>query len=254
MNKRSIKICRYKDCNMGGTVNIELENYVNDGNCYYHTECYHLLKNNPEYKPSYQKGERICRYKNCPYGGQVNIMSEEYAHPVKNMFYHKSCYEALKDQKQCHFAGCKHKNGVNPNSDDCVQDGKFFYHKDCYQIHLDLMEIHKLWHEKISDTVSHVVLAKEIESILTNPNITTKYLVFVLQYAIDHNMPLRYPGGYKYFADNQEIKEAYKKITAPRISHRQFVAKPESEAEPPENSGFALPKKLSGFGSILGGK
>ena len=71
-----------------------------------------------------------------------------------------------------------------------------------------------------------------------------------MQYIVDNQCKLRYPNGFKYYVDRQEIKDAYKKKNQPIVTNRQFVATQVEKDDPV----FSIPKKASGFGSILGGK
>ena len=242
----TIKTCRYKFCPYDGKIiNLGQEKYVKNGNAYYHESC------DQRHKEVAKLKTMKCRYKNCPHGGIIDLNSDQYI-ANGNAYYHESCYHRRSEIKPCGYAGCKYKNMPDINSDDCVVENGKHYHKDCYQIHKDIMLMCDLWSKNISDTVPFALVGKIIKELLSIPAVTSGYLVFMLQYIIDHKLPLRYPQGMRYYVDRQEIKDAYKKKMQPIISQRQFVAKPEDDVA--QFTCFTAPKKPAGFGSILGGK
>ena len=151
----------------------------------------------------------------------------------------------------CKYMRCKHDGKINLECDPFIVDEKgMYFHTDCHQEKCDMALIRDMWAKHISPTVVYSQLNKVLYELLDLPTVTSGYLIFVLQYIIDNQYKLRYPNGFKYYVDRQEIKNAYKKKTQPIITNKQFVATRVEKDDPV----FSIPKKASGFGSILGGK
>ena len=70
-------------------------------------------------------------------------------------------------------------------------------------------EILFLWQKYINQTVSIEVLRNNL-SILCRQGYSIEYLLYCLKYVIRHNMNLQHPAGFKYFAQRDDIKRAYR--------------------------------------------
>ena len=152
--------------------------------------------------------------------------------------------------RACKYMRCKHGGKIQVESEKyVVSESGLYFHEDCYQEKSDMALIRDMWMKHISPTVSHSLLNKVLYELLELPTVTSGYLVFALQYIIDNRYSLRYPNGFKYYIDRQEIKDAYKKKCQPIITNKQFVATNVEKGDPV----FSVPKKACGFGSILGG-
>ena len=163
------------------------------------------------------------------------------------------------DIKTCRYKFCKHESKeIDISCEDYKRVGSMYYHRDCYKAKADgewknektkadLQLIRNLWLENISKTVIYSQLFSTMNSFLER-GIESEYLVFVLQYCIDHKFKLNYPGGFKYYVDKQEIKDAYarKKKSEIKISDKAFTAKDKDNSPT-----FSVNTKQSGFGSIL---
>lgn len=157
---------------------------------------------------------------------------------------------AKKVERVCRYKRCRHGGKINIETDKFVKDNGCYFHEDCYQERADMKLFRNLWSEHISDTVVYSQLNRTLNELLDIESITSDYLLFVLQYVIDNHCKLRYPGGFKYYVDKQEIKDAYKKKRMKKIQKTDFVVK-EDETDAPT---FSIPKKPNGFSSILGGR
>lgn len=166
------------------------------------------------------------------------------------------------DIKKCRYVHCKHLNKeINILCDEFKTIGKMYYHKDCYQAKIkgewkdektkaDLQLIKNLWIEHISDTVVYYQLFQCLNDLISQ-GIDSDYLVFTIQYCINNKLNLRYPRGFKYFVDNQEIKDAYKKKNQQTILQTNFLVTDTEDDIIPK---FSINKKTEGFNSILGGR
>lgn len=183
---------------------------------------------------------------------------------------------AKADLRTCRYKACKHPNGmIDLKVDSYIADGRSYYHSDCFEEkqkddekekqekaakqaeksrkNADMKLIANLWVENISNTVMFSQLYGVLNKLIDR-GISSEYLVFVMQYVIGHHMTLRYPAGLTYYIDRQEIKDAYNKQFKQVIPQDQFVVK-ESQEIPTDNTPkFSVPKKPSGFQSILGKK
>lgn len=151
----------------------------------------------------------------------------------------------------CKYMRCKHGGKIQLEDEKyIVSDSGLYFHEDCHQEKCDMALVRDMWVKHVSPTVVHSQLNKVLYELLDLPTVTSGYLVFVMQYIVDNQCKLRYPNGFKYYVDRQEIKDAYKKKNQPIVTNRQFVATQVEKDDPV----FSIPKKASGFGSILGGK
>lgn len=147
----------------------------------------------------------------------------------------------------CKYKGCKHNDKIHIDREEYIKEEKFFYHTDCYKEKKDLMYFRNLWYERISPTVVVSQLNLIINEYLEK-GVTTDYLIFVLEYVVQNHLNLRYPPGFRYFVDKDEIKKAYEKTNKKIIKNSDFVAT-EQDFSPV----FSVPNKSSGFSKILGG-
>lgn len=156
---------------------------------------------------------------------------------------------AKKDIKHCKYSHCLHKDkALDITQDDYMQKGRSYYHADCYRTLANIELIKSIWVQHISDTVVYSYLVKTLNQLIFDNNISSDYILFVIQYCINNNKNLRYPGGIKYFVDDKDIRDAYikKYHKAPRVKMSEFKA--ESQSDEPK---FTISMKQSGFGSII---
>lgn len=164
---------------------------------------------------------KICGYDDCPAPGrEIDISQEEYVKDGRR-YYHPACLEKKKKLEQ-----------------------------KTEQQKADLQYIKNLWTTHISNTVDYGQLFFVLNGFVVR-GITTEYLIFVIEYAIQNKYKLRYPGGLKYYVDNQEIKDAYARTKIQRIKQSDFKATTDGNNTAPE---FTVTKKETGFQTILGGK
>lgn len=167
------------------------------------------------------------------------------------------------DIKTCRFMLCNHPNKeIDITKDEYVVKGSMYYHKDCYsnkqkgewkdeKTKADLQLIKNLWSEHISRTVVYSQLMRCLNELIAR-DIDSGYLVFVMQYVIEHKLNLRYPMGFKYYVDKQEIQDAYnKKVKQPnKVNMNSFSVNSDNDDSPK----FSINQKPTGFNRILGGK
>lgn len=150
----------------------------------------------------------------------------------------------------CCYKYCRHVGKKITGDDEFVSSGKKFYHKDCFQAKEDIQYIKNLWLSNISQTVSIPLLYKVINEYVER-GVTTAYIAFVMEYIIRNHCKLNYPPGLRYYIDNADIKKKYEKKLAGSIPADSFIAF-ESQEDAPKKS-YSLPKRASGFASILDG-
>lgn len=162
---------------------------------------------------------KTCRYEMCPCK-TIDITKDDYTLVGKSMYYHTEC---LKKKRAGEWKDEKTKS--------------------------DLQYIKNQWVLHIDQTVVFSQLFRELNNLLVR-GISSEYLVFVFDYVVKNKMPLRFPGGFKYFVNKKEIQDAYQKQKAKenKIDLNGFTAK-DSDNTP----SFNLPKKKFGFGSLFGG-
>lgn len=164
---------------------------------------------------------KVCRYCNCPFGKQIDIAVDEYKLVGKTMYYHAECYKRKQKEE---------------NKDDKTK--------------ADLQYIKNGWVEHISNTVIYSQLFQCLNDLLSR-GIPSDYLVFTFDYVVKHKMNLKYPLGFKYYVDKEEIKVAYRKhqlLKSVTKKPNEFKAK-----DTLDTPTFKINTKPVGFTSILGG-
>ena len=151
----------------------------------------------------------------------------------------------------CKYKYCQHEGKRITGNDEFVASGNSYYHKDCFQSKEDVQYIKNLWISHISQTVSIPLLYKVIYEYIER-GVSSEYLVFVLEYVVKNHCKLNYPLGFKYYIDDPEIKKKFDSQKIGKIPAESFVAvEPQEE---PQKKSYSLPKRASGFASILGGE
>lgn len=163
---------------------------------------------------------KTCRYEMCPCK-TIDITKDDYTLVGKTMYYHTEC---LKKKKAGGWKTDQQKKDLQ-------------YIKDGWVLHID-------------QTVVFSQLFRELNNLLLR-GISSDYLVFVFDYIVKNKLPLRFPGGFKYFVNRKEIQDAYQKQEAKKnhVDLGSFTATDSKDAP----SFNVTPKKQIGFGSILGG-
>ena len=152
-------------------------------------------------------------------------------------------------QRVCQYLQCRHGKRIDLSTEKYIKDGTKYYHENCFQEMKDMQLFRSIWVSHISNTVRYSELNKILNEYL-NRGVSSDYLLFALQYVIDHDMKLNYPAGFRYYIDRSEIKKAYDKKQKSVISKVKFSAKDVEDNSPK----FSITSKQSGFGTIFGDK
>ena len=146
----------------------------------------------------------------------------------------------------CKYVNCRHNDKINIDLEPFQKDRYGYYHEDCYKEKCDLQLFRDLWKKNISNTVVITQLNSILNELLSC-GVSSEYLLFVLQYVIRNHKQLRYPNGFRYYVDNQSIKDEYDKTNRTVIKQDQFVADTSKDNSPM----FSIRKKEYGFQSVL---
>ena len=165
------------------------------------------------------------------------------------------------DIKTCRYVNCKHPGRIiDISTDEYTVAGRgMYYHSDCFKqkdmwkdekTKQDLQYIKTQWGLHINKTVVYSQLFHCLNDLLVR-GVSSGYMVFVLDYVIKNKLNLRYPQGFKYFVDREDIKDAYDewliKKTGVNIQS-DFTAVDSTDAPT-----FSVKAKPRGFKGILGG-
>ncbi len=82
-------------------------------------------------------------------------------------------------------------------------------------------EILALWRKYIDKDVFPRELENNVKTIMKY-GVQIDYIVYCLSYIINHNMPLRYPAGLKYYINRYEIKRAFSLSKINRVEIYDF--------------------------------
>lgn len=122
------------------------------------------------------------------------------------------------------------------------------YHKECLDEWNYIKEIKKVYYEKISKAVVQSILGKVINDIIYGKNIDAEYLLYALNYAINHNYKLNSPYGLHYIIDDYKIKNQWKLDQSKKIlEHKKNIEIINTEDIP----FYYNPSKQKGFNDII---
>lgn len=165
---------------------------------------------------------------------------------------------------KCAFSHCEHPDKKIPEA-EAVRIGNRYWHKGCYETSQLIQEIVDDWQTNVSNTVVMSLLRKTINLIvfnkLNNPKLpkyesdlyAARYLNFALQYALNHNIPLKHPFGLHYLIDDKRVKEAWKKKEEARL--QKEASKDMDITSESKQTSFTARKQTDniGFDALFGG-
>lgn len=141
----------------------------------------------------------------------------------------------------CKYSNCLHDTREF-NKEDAIKSGNFYYHKDCLKTKEDIKKIIDLFKRHINPNPVYTQLQSVIKNIVFTKKFGSDFLLFGLQYYIEHKIPLNYPQGLYYVIQNKKVIEAYNKLRIKDIKKRIEI-KDETKSRftyvPVKNKGFA---------------
>jgi hypothetical protein len=141
----------------------------------------------------------------------------------------------------CKYSSCLH-DSKELNREDAVKSGNSYYHSDCYKTKEDIKTIIDLFKNHINPNPVYSQLQSVIKNIVFTKGLGSDFLLFGLQYYIEHKIPLNYPQGLYYVIQNKNVIDAYNKSKLKDIK-KNIEIKEETNSEfqhiPVKNNGFA---------------
>lgn len=228
MSKTDIKTCRYAKCLHDHKIDITVDDYVLVGKMsYYHADCLQIKQQ--ELKVCEEEKEKRKQE-------QIQKRKEQEIEKVNRQKLILKKREARKLEEERQRKERERRKKVIENKDEKTKT--------------DFQYIKNGWVEHISETVVFYQLFNCLNDLLCR-GISSDYMVFVFDYVVQHHMKLRYPQGFKYYIDNQEIKDAYQKSKMPKYKNSMFSVKEENFEEPEDTISQIPIQTPKGFGSIF---
>jgi len=152
---------------------------------------------------------------------------------------------AKSDIRICRFGLCKHPNKqIDISKEKYVVVKKRYYHEDCFnqreqnlkkdeKTSADIQLMKNLWFTNINRTTSYGALLAAFNDILER-GVSSDYLLFTLQYCINHNLNLRYPQGLKFFVDKWYIKQEYYSAQRKQTYENKTFVVSEKDSQTPQ--------------------
>jgi len=142
---------------------------------------------------------------------------------------------------KCGYNHCK--LGGNVEKDVAIKYNRRYYHKECYNKKIKKHEIYNLLRDNGFVAKSINMALKQI---VDDDNTDVDLLLFTTKYVIDNRKELNNPFGLKYYIQNYEIIEKYKRIS--RLEKLKELNSKEKEMEFEDETEFnhteRLPKYL----------
>ena len=176
--------------------------------------------------------QRKCPYKNCKYGGVVDISTDEYM-KVGNRYYHKECLlekKAYEAKRSCGYSHCKHGGVVDTQSDECIEDNGKFYHMDCYSEKRAFSEIIDFWYREIDEDVVFNQLQRVLQELIYKRGLEAEYVLYAIKKKAQF---LNYPSGIYYAVGDKRLKANWRIIReAERLKLVKEASKKTAKMEP----------------------
>ena len=176
--------------------------------------------------------QRKCPYKNCKYGGVVDISTDEYM-KVGSRYYHKECLlekKASEAKKSCGYSHCKHGGVVDTQSDGYIEDNGKFYHMDCYSEKRAFSEIIDFWYREIDEDVVFNQLQRVLQELIYKRGLEAEYVLYAIKKKAQF---LNYPSGIYYAVGDKRLKANWRIIReAERLKLVKEASKKSAKMEP----------------------
>lgn len=144
----------------------------------------------------------------------------------------------------CKYSGCLHSDKTL-DKEQAVKVGNSYYHPDCFQTKEDIKKIIDLFKNHINPNPVYSTLQSVIKNIVFTKGLGSDFLLFGLQYYIDHKLPLNYPQGLYYVIQNKQVLDAYNKSKVKSIKSNIEIT------EETESNFTYIPTKTNSFADIL---
>lgn len=109
---------------------------------------------------------------------------------------------------KCRWKHCSH--GGEVAKDEAVKDGVSYYHKDCYEQKKAFMEIVDVFHQRVDPHPIEKYLRFAINKLVFEEDVDPRFLLFALNYCLDHGWNLHHPAGLKSVVKNTDAQKAWK--------------------------------------------
>lgn len=145
---------------------------------------------------------------------------------------------------KCRYTNCLHGSKELDKS-EAVKSGTAYYHSDCLKTKEQMKQIEDLFIERVNPNVIISQLRSVIKNIAITRGLGSDFLLFGLQYYINHKITLNYPQGLYYVIQNKDVIAAYNKSKVKEVK-KTFEITEETSTE------FVhVPSKSNGFADIL---
>ena len=155
---------------------------------------------------------------------------------------------------KCRWKHCKY--GGEVSKDEAVQVGIAYFHPQCYAEKEAIQKIIDVYHKRVDAHPIEGFLRKTVNDLVLKEDVNAEFLLFALNYCLDHGWKLRYPAGLKYVAKDDKSRSIWE-AQQDKIIKQQIKAQTTTE----NNDfvvDFSLPKTKNSntnkpkFSSVLG--
>ena len=152
---------------------------------------------------------------------------------------------------KCRWKHCKY--GGEVDKDKAVKVGIAYYHPECYAEREAIQKIIDTWHERIDANPMEAMLRKMVNDLVLKQNVDAEFLLFALNYCLDHGWKLHYPAGLKAVSKDIKAHGAWE-AQRNKVYTRGLRAKTSLYDDAPldmDTSFEYKPQKAVGFDDIL---
>ena len=150
---------------------------------------------------------------------------------------------------KCRWKHCKY--GGEVDKDKAVKVGIAYFHPECYAERQAIQKIIDVWHERVDAYPMESMLRKMVNDLVLKQNVDAEFLLFALNYCIDHGWKLHYPAGLKAVSKDDKAHKAWDKIQNKKLLGTKSTVVIIDEFRMDDTPFDFKPQKATGFDDIL---
>ena len=153
---------------------------------------------------------------------------------------------------KCRYKHCLHET-KELNAEDAVKVGtSMYYHPDCHKTKQDIDEITRVFAERVNKNVNFPVLVKTINNIVFGRGCESGFVLYAMNYCLNHGWNLQYPGGLYRCIENMDAQREYQKMQQRKLQAEQQKQNVFAVEDVQQSTFTYTPPKNRGFNAILG--
>ena len=154
--------------------------------------------------------------------------------------------------KKCRYSHCKHETPEIRDGEGILVGKGTYYHEDCYEEMTAIKNIIDVYVKRVDPHPIMALLRRIVNEIVYNQKVNAKYLLFALNYSVDHGWRISRPQGLYYVAKNNDAKRQWEKNLVSKQKREIMAGITDADESVEEDNTFEYQvQKAVGFGDVL---